>query len=64
MALSKEQKDRVRQRIYKRFKRRAEKIGKPKEWKTIELNGKTYNEALEFELRKEEDLPKKGKNPY
>ena len=60
MALSKEQKDRVRQRVYKRFKRRAERIGKPKEWRTIEIDGKTYEDALEFELLKEEDLAEKG----
>jgi len=58
--LTKEQKRKIYERIRKRYKRHARKIGKPKEWKTIEINGKLFKEALGFELLKELELVKKG----
>jgi len=58
--LSEKVRTRVRERIYKRFKRRAEKIGKPEEWRTIEIDGKLYEEALKFAFIEEEKLAKRG----
>jgi len=59
--LSKTQKNRIYYRVYRRYKRASKRIGKP--FNGIELEGKYFREALEFELRKESQLDELGKEP-
>lgn len=56
--LTKAQRKKVYERISRRYRRLAEKLGK--NWKEIELDGLCFQDAYQDELRKEETLQKKG----
>ena len=58
MALSKEQRKKVYERIVGRFRRLAKKLGK--NWKEVTINGKSFQDAYAEELAKEEALIEKG----
>lgn len=53
--LSKEQKRKIYERIRKRYKRYAKRLGKPLEWKKVELYGKIFADALRQALIAEEE---------
>lgn len=59
--LSKKIKNKIYYRVYRRYKRASKRIGKP--FDKIELEGKYFREALDFELRKEKQLDELGKEP-
>ena len=59
MALSKAQRKKVYERVSGRFRRLARKLGK-KNWKEVTIDGKTFKEAYEEEVKREEDLIAKG----
>lgn len=56
--LTKAQRKKVYERVVGRFRRLAKKLGK--NWKEVEINGKSFQDAYAEELAKEEDLIKKG----
>ena len=56
--LTKAQRKKVYERVVGRFRRLAKKLGK--NWKEVEINGKSFQDAYAEELRHEEDLAKKG----
>ena len=58
MALSKEQRKRVYERVVGRYRRLAKKLGK--NWKEVSIDGKSFQDAYEFEQAKEEELIEKG----
>lgn len=37
---------RIRNKVAMKFRRKAEELKRPKDWKTIEINGKKFEEAL------------------
>ena len=59
--LSKAQKTKIYYRIYRKYSRLAKRLGK--NFKEVTINGKYFREALDFELRKEEQLNELGKSP-
>ena len=62
MALSKEMRKKVYERVSRRYRRLARKLGK-KNWKEVELNGLYFKDAYELELKREEDRLALGKEP-
>jgi len=60
--LSKAQRKKIYERVSRRYRRYARKLGK-KNWREVELNGLYFKDAYELELKREEYRLALGKEP-